>query len=166
MGLQRERDGDMISQGIGRGISQTSDPIGQDQMSVGEPMKPQLPFCPLSSIIHFFQKLVEAVNALGRARHGSLMAWLSKPASLQVCTLGGCILSSTSGNPMWECVPIPSSPSHAERWVHSRCWESLQGKGERVVLCTCTLCIHLCCRIMVYVYDCPSLNLTSCWFTS
>ena len=28
MGLQRERDGDMISQGIGRVVNQTPEPIG------------------------------------------------------------------------------------------------------------------------------------------
>ena len=51
MGLQRERDGGMISQGIGWGVSQTPEPIGCDQMSMGKLMKPQLPFCPLSPII-------------------------------------------------------------------------------------------------------------------
>ena len=83
MGMQRERDGGMISQGIGRGVSQNPKLIGWDQMSMGEPMNPQLPFFPLPSVIHFFQKLIEAVNALGRARHGSMIVCLSKPASLQ-----------------------------------------------------------------------------------
>ena len=55
MELQRERDGGMISQGIGRGISQTPEPIRCDQMPMGKPMNPQLSFCPLSLIIHFFQ---------------------------------------------------------------------------------------------------------------
>ena len=32
MGLQRERDGSMIPQGIGKGVSQTHDPIGCDHM--------------------------------------------------------------------------------------------------------------------------------------
>ena len=74
MGLQRERDGGMIPQGIGRGVSQTPEPIGCDQMSFGKPMNPQLPF--LSSFLNhqFLQKVGEAVNALGRVRHGNLMA--------------------------------------------------------------------------------------------
>ena len=44
MGLQRERDGGMIPQGIGRGVSQTHETIGCDHMSMGKPMNPQLPF--------------------------------------------------------------------------------------------------------------------------
>ena len=63
MGLQREIDGHMISQGIGRGVSQNPNPIGWDQMLIEEPMNPQLPFFPLSSVIHFFYKLVEEVNS-------------------------------------------------------------------------------------------------------
>ena len=43
MELQHERDGGMISQGMGRGVSQTHDPIGCDHMSMGEPINPQLP---------------------------------------------------------------------------------------------------------------------------
>ena len=46
------------------------------------PLMPWLHFCPMSSIIHFFQKLVEAVNALGRARHDSLFMCMRNPASL------------------------------------------------------------------------------------
>ena len=38
MVLQHERDGGMISQGIGRGVSQTPDPIRWDQMLIGEPI--------------------------------------------------------------------------------------------------------------------------------
>ena len=52
-------------------------------MSVGEPMNPQLPFCPMSLIIHFFQKLVEVVNALGRVRHGGEILCMIKFASMQ-----------------------------------------------------------------------------------
>ena len=73
----------MIPQGIGWGVIQNPDPIGCDQMSMGKPMIPQLPFCRLSSIIKFFQKLVEAVNALGIARHGNMIVCLSKLASMQ-----------------------------------------------------------------------------------
>ena len=40
MGVQRERDVGMISQGIGRGVSQTPEPIGCDHMSMGKPMNP------------------------------------------------------------------------------------------------------------------------------
>ena len=40
MELQRERDGGMIPQGIGRGVSQTPEPIKCDQMSMGKPINP------------------------------------------------------------------------------------------------------------------------------
>ena len=73
MGLQRERDGGMIPQGIGRGVIQTPETIMCDHISMGKPMNPQLPF--LSSVLNhqFLPKFGEAVNALGRVRHGSLM---------------------------------------------------------------------------------------------
>ena len=76
MGLQCERDGGMIPKGYRVGGESTLEPIGCDQMSMGKPMKPLVTLCPLSSIINFFQKLVEAVNSLGRERHGSLIACL------------------------------------------------------------------------------------------
>ena len=72
--LQRKRDGGLIPQGIGWGVSQTPEPIGCDQMLMGNPMNPQIPFSLVSPIINFFQKLVEAVNALGKVGHGGLMA--------------------------------------------------------------------------------------------
>ena len=42
----------MIPQGIGWGVGQTPKPIECDQMSMGKPMNPQLPFvlCPQSLI--------------------------------------------------------------------------------------------------------------------
>ena len=48
MELHRERDGGMIPQGIGRGVSQTPKRIGCAHMSMGKPMNPQVPFvlCP------------------------------------------------------------------------------------------------------------------------
>ena len=51
MGLQREIDGGMIPQGIGRGVSPTPKPIGCDEMSMGKPMNPQLL---LSYVNHHF----------------------------------------------------------------------------------------------------------------
>ena len=63
MGKQSERYGGMISQGTGWGVSQTPDPIGCDQMSMGEPMETSDTF--LSSVLnHYsFQKVVETVDA-------------------------------------------------------------------------------------------------------
>ena len=82
MELQRERDGGMISQGIGWGVGQTvwANRVWPDVN--GETHESSDTFCSLHSIINSFQKLVEAVNALGKARHGRLIACLSKPASL------------------------------------------------------------------------------------
>ena len=45
-----ERDGGMISQGIGRGVIQTLEPIGLSQMSMGGPSSSQL--CFLSSTLN------------------------------------------------------------------------------------------------------------------
>ena len=39
----QQRDGGMISQGIGREIIQTLEPIGLRQISMGGPINPQLP---------------------------------------------------------------------------------------------------------------------------
>ena len=52
MGSQCERDGGIITQGIGWGVNQTPKPIGCDQMSMGKPMNPQYLFvpCPQSFI--------------------------------------------------------------------------------------------------------------------
>ena len=50
MELQCERDGGMIPQGIGRGVSKPPEPIGCDQMSMGKPMKTLATF--LSSILN------------------------------------------------------------------------------------------------------------------
>ena len=44
MELQHERDGGMIPQGIRWGVSQTPDPIGCDQMSMGKPNEPLATF--------------------------------------------------------------------------------------------------------------------------
>ena len=43
MELQHERDGDMVSQGIGWGVTQPPKPIRCGQMSMGKPLNPQLP---------------------------------------------------------------------------------------------------------------------------
>ena len=85
MELQREKDGGMISQGIGRGVSQTpwANRVWLDVN--GETHEPSATFSPLSSIINFFQKLDEVVNALGRARHGSLTAFLRNPGRPHSC---------------------------------------------------------------------------------
>ena len=70
MGLQRERDGGMIFQGIGWGGGQPLNLRVRPDVK-GRTLEPQLPFFPLSSIINFFHKLFESVNALGRARYGN-----------------------------------------------------------------------------------------------
>ena len=102
MELQCERDGGMILQGTGWGVSQIpwANRVWPD---VNRRTHGNLsyPFCPLSSIIDFFQKVDELVNALGRARHGSLMAWLSKPA-----VWGTRILASAASKPTWMCAQI------------------------------------------------------------
>ena len=83
---------------------------------MGEPLNPQLPFFPLSSIINLFQKLVEAVNAIGRARHCSLIVRLRKPTSLQSADTVFLLLQQV--NPC-ECVPSRSSSFHLSVVVHS-----------------------------------------------
>ena len=57
----------MISQGIWREIIQTIEP------NVNERTHTTLnyPFCLIHPIIYFFQKLVEALNALGMEEYGS-----------------------------------------------------------------------------------------------
>ena len=72
----------MISQGIGREIIQTIELIVLGQMSMREPITLNYPFCLMHPIIYFFQKLVEVVNALGKAGHGSLIFMTE-----QVCSL-------------------------------------------------------------------------------
>ena len=68
----QQRDGGMISQGIGRENIQTIEPIALSQMSIGEPIKLSTTlFVFLHPIIYFFHKLVGAVNALGREKYGS-----------------------------------------------------------------------------------------------
>ena len=74
MELHREMGGGMIPQGIGRGFSQTLEPIGCDQMSMGKPMNPHLPFCPLSSIIDFFQNLLRQLTTW--EKQGLVVLWL------------------------------------------------------------------------------------------
>ena len=67
--VMQQRDGGMISEGIGREIIQTIEPIGLSQMSMGEPIKLSTTFfCLIHPIIYFSHKLVEAVNALGNGR--------------------------------------------------------------------------------------------------
>ena len=67
-----QRDGGMISQGIGREIIQTLEPIVLSQMSMGEPIILSTTlFFLMHPIIYFFQNLDEVVNALGREEYGS-----------------------------------------------------------------------------------------------
>ena len=144
MELQHERDGGMIPQGIGWGVSQTPWANKVRPYVNGETHGTPTTFCPLSSIINFFQKLDEAVNALGKARHGSLMAWLRKLAILQVCSLGGHVIAFATSKPAGKCVPIPSSPG--SRWtlgefVHSHCW-SIWMEGFVFSVRGCSLFYH------------------------
>ena len=74
MKLQHERDEGMIPQGHRVGSDSALGPIRCDHMLMGKPRKPSATFCPQSSIIILFLKLVEAINALDRARQDSMMA--------------------------------------------------------------------------------------------
>ena len=58
MELQRERDGGMISQGIGWGVGQTYEPIGLSQMSLRKPLNLNYPFCP------YTQSLIPSKNRM------------------------------------------------------------------------------------------------------
>ena len=53
-GMQRESDGGMIPQGIGRGVIQTPWANRARPDVNGETHEPSTTFCPLSSIINFF----------------------------------------------------------------------------------------------------------------
>ena len=67
----QQRDGGVISQGMGRDNIQTIDPIVLSQISMGEPIKLSTTiFVFLHPIIYFFQKLVEVVNSLGMEEYG------------------------------------------------------------------------------------------------
>ena len=69
---QRERDGGMISQGIGRGKYSNLWANGENPNVKGRTHKAvNYPFCLLWPIIYLFQKLVELVNALGMEEYGS-----------------------------------------------------------------------------------------------
>ena len=67
-----ERDGGIFSQGIGRENIQTLEPIVLSQVSMRETISSHLPFFVLyTQSFNFSRRVVEAVNALGRERHGS-----------------------------------------------------------------------------------------------
>ena len=129
-----------------------------------KPMKPRLPFCPLSSIIYSFKKVVEAVIVWGSVEHGRLQ-------SAQACRLGdhinyyyagrkhvmrtlsirgGCILSFTH----------PSSVTHSPRhysleWFHPfELWESAE------VRCAFTLLQNLGVVYWLSIY-CSTFNIGS-----
>ena len=67
----QQRDGGMISQGIGRKIIQTFEPIVLSQMSMREPINSQLPILTYAPYHLILPRVGLAINALGMERYGS-----------------------------------------------------------------------------------------------
>ena len=98
----QQRDGGMISQGIGRENIQTLDPIGLSQMSMGEPIK-------LSTT--FFVLCVQSFIS-SRSWSRQLMPWEGRGMGVKI-RIGEAIGFGKFNFDLWgKVTPINACPSH------------------------------------------------------